>query len=76
MTTQFNTSYIHDVPKIIFHDHVSPGVDIWVLAVLMHMVLSGESLLFDSYNRIKKIFTLSHVFCTSLCRLSQTSYGV
>jgi serine/threonine protein kinase len=54
VTTRLNTPCVYAAPEIIFHDRVSPGVDVWALAVLMHMVLSGGSLLFNSYNGIKK----------------------
>jgi len=50
--TQLNTPCIYAAPEIIFHDHISPAVDVWALAVLMHMVLSGGYLLFNSYNGI------------------------
>ncbi|KAF8488912.1 kinase-like domain-containing protein [Gautieria morchelliformis] len=52
--TQLHTPSVYAAPEIIFHDHVSPGVDVWALAVLMHMVLSGGSLLFVSPDGIKK----------------------
>ena len=54
MITQLNTPCIYATPEIIFHNHVSPAVDVWALAVLMHMVLSGGSLLFSSYNGIEE----------------------
>ena len=52
--TQLNTPCVYAAPEIIFHDHISPAVDVWALAVLMHMVLSGGSLLFNSYHGITK----------------------
>ena len=54
MITQLHTPSIYAAPEIIFHDHVSPAVDVWALGVLVHMILSGESLLFISADRIKK----------------------
>ena len=39
--TQLNTSCIYAAPEIIFHDYISPAVDVWALAVLVHMVLRG-----------------------------------
>jgi serine/threonine protein kinase len=52
--TRLNTPCIYAAPEIIFHDHVSPAVDVWALAVLIHMVLSGGSFLFYSYYGIKQ----------------------
>ena len=52
--TQLNTPCTYAAPEIIFHGQVGPAVDVWALAVLMHMVLSGGCLLFNSYNRIEK----------------------
>ncbi|KAJ6613433.1 kinase-like domain-containing protein [Mycena sp. CBHHK59/15] len=52
--TQLNTPCVYAAPEIIFHDHISPAVDVWALAVLIHMVLSGGYLLFNSYHGIKK----------------------
>ncbi|KIM86333.1 hypothetical protein PILCRDRAFT_65075 [Piloderma croceum F 1598] len=54
MITQLNTPCVYAAPEIIFHDHISPAVDVWALGVLMHMVLSGGYLLFNSYHGIKK----------------------
>ena len=54
VTTQLNTPCIYAAPEIIFHDRVSPAVDVWALAVLVHVVLSGGSFLFNSYNGIEK----------------------
>ncbi|KAF8485412.1 kinase-like domain-containing protein [Gautieria morchelliformis] len=44
--TQLHTPCVYAAPEILLHDHVSPAVDVWALAVLMHLVLSGGSLLF------------------------------
>lgn len=52
--TQFNTPCVYAAPEIIFNDHVSPAVDVWALAVLIHIVLSGGYLLFNSYHGIKQ----------------------
>jgi len=52
--TQLNTPCIYAAPEIIFHDHISPAVDVWALAVLIHMVLSGGFHLFNSYRGIQK----------------------
>jgi serine/threonine protein kinase len=49
--TRLNTPCIYAAPEIIFHDPVSPAVDVWALAILIHIVLSGGSFLFDSYYR-------------------------
>lgn len=54
MITQLHMPSIYAAPEIIFHDHVSPAVDVWALAVLVHMILSRGSLLFISADRIKK----------------------
>ena len=54
MITQVNTPYVYAAPEIIFHDVVNPAVDVWALAVLIHMVLSGGSLLFNSYHGVKQ----------------------
>ena len=51
MITQLNTPCIYTAPEIIFHNHISPAVDVWALAVLEPY---GGSLLFTSYNGIKK----------------------
>ena len=53
MKTQLNTPCIYTAPwpEIIFHNHISPAVDVWALAVLEPY---GGSLLFTSYNGIKK----------------------
>ncbi|KAF8521833.1 kinase-like domain-containing protein [Gautieria morchelliformis] len=51
--TQVHTPSIYAAPEIILHDHVSPAADVWALAVLMHLVLSGGCF-FDSPHRIKK----------------------
>lgn len=39
---------------IFFQEPVTPAIDIWALAVLMHMLLSGGGLLFASYHGITK----------------------
>jgi serine/threonine protein kinase len=52
--TQLNTPCVYAAPEIIFHDHISPAVDVWALAVLIHMVLSGGYLLFNLPHGIKK----------------------
>ena len=52
--TQLNTPCVYAAPEIIFNDHVSPAVDVWALAVLIHIVLSGGYLLFNSYHGIKQ----------------------
>ncbi|KAF8509959.1 kinase-like domain-containing protein [Gautieria morchelliformis] len=59
--TQLHTPPVYAAPEIIFHDPVSPAVDVWALAVLMHLVLSGGTLLFGggyflrySYQAMKK----------------------
>jgi serine/threonine protein kinase len=52
--TQLNTPCVYRAPEIIFHDHISPAVDIWALAVLIHFVLSGGCLLFNSSYGIQK----------------------
>ena len=52
--TQLNTPCVYAAPEIIFHDRIGPAVDIWALAVLIHMLLSGGSLLFNSYRGIQK----------------------
>jgi serine/threonine-protein kinase SRPK3 len=54
VVTRLNTPCIYAAPEIIFHDRVSPAVDVWALAVLIHMVLSRGSLLFCSYYGIKQ----------------------
>jgi len=54
MITRLNTPCVYAAPEIIFHDHVSPAMDIWALAVFIHIVLSGGSFLFDSYYGIKQ----------------------
>ena len=55
MVTQLNTPCVYAAPEIMFHDHeVSPAVDVWALAVLIHMVLSRGIFLFDSYYGIKQ----------------------
>ncbi|KAF8482197.1 kinase-like domain-containing protein [Gautieria morchelliformis] len=51
--TQLHTPSVYAAPEIILHDHVSPAVDVWALAVLVHLVLSGGSFLFISYHGIK-----------------------
>ncbi|KAF8485404.1 kinase-like domain-containing protein [Gautieria morchelliformis] len=54
VTTQVHTPSVYAAPEIILHDdHVSPAVDVWALAVLMHLVLSGRSFLFNSPRGIK-----------------------
>jgi serine/threonine protein kinase len=52
--TRLNTPCVYAAPEIIFHDHVSPAVDVWALAVLIHVVLSGGFFLFSSYYGIKQ----------------------
>jgi serine/threonine protein kinase len=52
--TRLNTPCVYAAPEIVFHDRISPATDMWALAVLMHMVLSGGYLLFDSYRGITK----------------------
>ncbi|KAF8524494.1 kinase-like domain-containing protein [Gautieria morchelliformis] len=59
--TQVYTPSAYAAPEIILHDPVGPAVDVWALAVLMHLVLSGGTLLFGgdyflrpSYHTIKK----------------------
>jgi serine/threonine-protein kinase SRPK3 len=54
LITQLNTPCVYAAPEIIFHDQISPAVDVWALAVLVHMVLSGGYLLFSSYHKIEK----------------------
>jgi serine/threonine-protein kinase SRPK3 len=54
VVTQLNTPCVYAAPEIMFHDHVSPAVDVWALAVLIHMVLSRGIFLFDSYYGIKQ----------------------
>jgi serine/threonine-protein kinase SRPK3 len=53
--THLNTPCVYAAPEIIFHGHISPAVDVWALAVLIHMVLSGGGLLFNSYHGIQKV---------------------
>jgi serine/threonine-protein kinase SRPK3 len=52
--TRLNTPCVFAAPEVIFHDHVSPAVDVWALAVLIHVVLSRGFFLFDSYYGIKQ----------------------
>ena len=54
MITQLHMPSVYAAPEIIFHNHVSPAVDVWALAVLMHMILRRGSLLFVSADGIKK----------------------
>jgi len=52
--TQLNTPCVYAAPEIIFHDYISPAVDVWALAVLIHLVLSGGYFLFHSYYGFQK----------------------
>jgi len=45
--TRLNTPCVYAAPEIISHDHITPAVDVWALAVFIHVVLSG-GLLFES----------------------------
>jgi serine/threonine-protein kinase SRPK3 len=54
MITQLNTPCVYAAPEIMFHDRISPATDVWALAVLVHMVLSGGYFLFNSYHGFKK----------------------
>jgi serine/threonine protein kinase len=47
--THLNMPCVYAAPEIIFHGHLTPAVDVWALAVFIHMVLSG-GLLFNSYH--------------------------
>ena len=60
--TQLHTPAVYAAPEVILHDHVSPAVDVWALAVLMHLVLSGGSFLFISAYGIKKEVLREMVF--------------
>ena len=51
--THLNTPCVYAAPEIMFHGHITPAVDVWALAVLSHMVLSGGNLLFNSYHGIR-----------------------
>ncbi|KAF8149448.1 kinase-like domain-containing protein [Crassisporium funariophilum] len=44
-----NTPRVYAAPEVIFHSPISPATDVWALAVLMHMILSGGMSLFSSY---------------------------
>jgi serine/threonine protein kinase len=63
--TQLNTPCVYRAPEIIFHDHITPAVDVWALAVLVHFVLSGGCLLFNSYDGIQKEVVMEMVLMLS-----------
>lgn len=54
-TTAPNMPRVFAAPEaIFFQEPVTPAVDVWALAVLMHLLLSGGGLLFASYHDITK----------------------
>ncbi|KIM41643.1 hypothetical protein M413DRAFT_445618 [Hebeloma cylindrosporum] len=54
-TTVPNMPQVFAAPEaIFFQEPVTPAIDVWALAVLMHMLLSGRGLLFASYHGLTK----------------------
>ena len=54
-TTAPNMPRVFAPPEaIFFQEPVTPAIDVWALAVLIHMLLSGGGLLFASYHGITK----------------------
>ncbi|RDB21945.1 Serine/threonine-protein kinase SRPK [Hypsizygus marmoreus] len=53
---QSNMPRVFAPPEILLHEATipQPAMDIWALAVLLHMILTGGGLLFSSYHGIEK----------------------
>lgn len=66
LESELHTPCVYAAPEIIFHDRITPGVDVWALAVMMHVLLSGGMPLFPSRQGLQ-----SEVLCQMVLSLGK-----
>lgn len=54
LEAKLNIPCVYTAPEIISQDRITPAVDVWALAVITHMIMSGGTLLFHSWSGARK----------------------